>query len=185
MPTTEPSDRDRAYQHMLKNRKPNLRQYNLDPREAVETYNASGFIFHEFEGQVIEPYRDGAWRRKHSMTVAAFLLGLPLPDPIIAARTPRDGSKGIFVVSGFQSLLSILTYLGCNTGHTRALHNVPIYPLIDDMDLRKLTSVQVDEIMGMCTIPITFIETEHEETFEEGGIYGAGAVAEHYWTWNL
>jgi hypothetical protein len=45
--------------------------------------------------------------------------------------------------------------------------------------------VQVDEIMGMRTIPITFIETEHEETFEDGGIYGAGAVTKHYWTWNL
>jgi hypothetical protein len=119
------------------------------------------------------------------LTVASFLLGLPLPDPIIAARTPRDGSKGIFVVSGLQSLLSILTYLGCNTGHARALHNVPIYPLIDDMELGNLTSVQVDEIMGMRTIPITFIETEHEETFEDGGIYGAGAVAKHYWTWAL
>lgn len=185
MPVTEPGDRDRAYQHILNNRKPNLRQYNLDPREAVETYDAGGFIFPDFEGQVIEPYRDGAWRRKHSSTVASFLLGLPLPNPIIAARTPRGGSKGIFIVSGLQSLLSILTYLGCDTGHTRALHSVPIYPLIDSMELGNLTSVQVDEIMGMRTIPITIIETEHEETFEEGGIYGAGAVAEHYWTWNL
>lgn len=185
MPATDTSDRDRAYQHMLNNRKPNLRQYNLDPREAVEIHNDGGFILPEYDDQIIEPYRDGAWRRRHSLTVASFLLGLPLPDPIIAARTPRDGSKGIFVVSGLQSLLSILTYLGCNTGHTRALHNVPIYPLIDSMELGKLTSVQVDEIMGMRTIPITFIETEHEETFEDGGIYGAGAVAKHYWTWNL
>lgn len=185
MPNTNPSDRDRAYQHMLNNRKPNLRQYNLDPREAVEIHNAGGFILPEYDDQIIEPYMDGAWRRRHSLTVASFLLGLPLPDPIIAARTPRDGSNGIFVVSGLQSLLSILTYLGCNTGHTRALHSVPIYPRLDNMELGKLTSVQVDEIMGMRTIPITFIETEHEETFEEGGIYGAGAVAEHYWIWNL
>ena len=88
-------------------------------------------------------------------------------------------------MSGLQSLLSILTYLGCDTGHTRALHSVPIYPRLDSMELGNLTRVQVDEIMGMRTIPITFVETEHEETFEDGGIYGAGAVAKHYWTWNL
>lgn len=33
------SERDRAYQHMIKNLKPNLRQYPLDPREAIETYH--------------------------------------------------------------------------------------------------------------------------------------------------
>ena len=92
MPATDTSDRDRAYQHMLNNRKPNLRQYNLDPREAVEIHNDGGFILPEYDDQIIEPYRDGAWRRRHSLTVASFLLGLPLPDPIIAARTPRDGS---------------------------------------------------------------------------------------------
>ena len=31
------SERDRAYQHMVNNLKPNLRQYPLDPREAIET----------------------------------------------------------------------------------------------------------------------------------------------------
>lgn len=32
------SERDRAYQHMVNNLKPNLRQYPLDPREAIETH---------------------------------------------------------------------------------------------------------------------------------------------------
>lgn len=39
--------------------------------------------------------------------------------------------------------------------------------------------------MGMRTIPVTFIETEHEKTFREDGVYGAGAVSEYYWAWNL
>lgn len=52
------------------------------------------------------------------------------------------------------------------------------------MQINGLTSVQVGEIMGMCTIPITIIETEHEETFKEG-VYGADAVLGHYWMWGL
>lgn len=52
------------------------------------------------------------------------------------------------------------------------------------MQINGLTSVQVDEIMGMRTIPITIIEIEHEETFKEG-IYGADAVLGHYWMWGL
>ena len=119
------------------------------------------------------------------MTVAAFLLGLPLPDPIIATRTPKARRGGVVsIVSGQRSLLSILTYLGCDTGHARELHSVPIYPRIKHMQINGLTSVQVDEIMGMRTIPITIIETEHEGTFEEG-IYGAGAVLGYYWMWGL
>ena len=31
MSNPEPSDRDLAYQHILKNKKPNLRQYALEP----------------------------------------------------------------------------------------------------------------------------------------------------------
>lgn len=185
MPTTEPNDRDRAYQHMLKNPKPNLRQYALEPREAIDTYNTGRFVFPDPEDQVLEPYKDGSWRRKHSMTVASFLLGLPLPDPIIATRTPKTRRGGVIsIVSGQRSLLSILTYLGCDTGHVRELHSVPIYPRIKHMQINGLTSVQVDEIMGMRTIPITIIETEHEGTFAEG-IYGADAVLGHYWMWSL
>lgn len=52
------------------------------------------------------------------------------------------------------------------------------------MQINGLTSVQVDEIMGMRTIPITIIETEHEGTIEEG-VYGADAVLGHYWMWGL
>ena len=119
------------------------------------------------------------------MTVASFLLGLPLPDPIIATRTPETRRGGVVsIVSGQRSLLSILTYLGCDTGHVRELHSVPIYPRIKHMQINGLTNVQVDEIMGMRTIPITIIETEHEVTFEEG-VYGAGAVLRHYWMWSL
>jgi hypothetical protein len=163
----------------------NLRQYSFDLREAVETYKAGGFILPSHEDQILELYKDGAWRRKHSMTVAAFLLGLPLPDPIIATRTPKARRGGVVsIVSGQRSLLSILTYLGCDTGHARELHSVPIYPRIKHMQINGLTSVQVDEIMGMRTIPITIIETEHEGTFEEG-IYGAGAVLGYYWMWGL
>lgn len=184
MSNLEPSDRDLAYQHMLKNLKPNLRQYALEPREAIDTYNAGRFVFPDDEDQVLEPYKDGSWRRKHSMTVASFLLGLPLPDPIIATRTPKTGGGVVSIVSGQRSLMSILTYLGCDTGHVRELHSVPIYPRIKHMQVNELTSVQVDEIMGMRTIPITIIETEHEGTFEEG-IYGAGAVLTHYWMWSL
>lgn len=186
MSTPEPSDRDLAYQHILKNKKPNLRQYALEPQEAIDTYNTGRFVFPDPEDQGLEPYKDGAWRRKHSMTVASFLLGLPLPDPIIATRTPETRRGGVVsIVSGQRSLLSILTYLGCDTGHVRELHSVSIYPRIKHMQINELTNGQVDEIMGMRTIPITFVETEHEETFEDGGIYGAGAVAKHYWTWNL
>lgn len=185
MPTTEPNDRDRAYQHILKNKKPNLRQYALEPQEAIDTYNTGRFVFPDPEDQGLEPYKDGAWWRKHSMTVAAFLLGLPLPDPIIATRTPETRRGGVVsIVSGQRSLLSILTYLGCDTGHVRELYSVSIYPRIKHMQINGLTSVQVDEIMGMRTIPITIIETEHEETFKEG-IYGADAVLGYYWMWGL
>ena len=185
MSNPEPSDRDLAYQHMLKNPKPNLRQYALEPREAIDTYNTGRFVFPDDEDQVLEPYKDGSWRRKHSMTIASYLLGLPLPDPIIATRTPETRRGGVIsIVSGQRSLLSILTYLGCDTGHARELHSVPIYPRIKHMQINGLTSVQVDEIMGMRTIPITIIETEREGTFEEG-IYGAGAVLGHYWMWSL
>ena len=185
MPTTEHSERDRAYQHMLKNPKPNLRQYALEPREAINTYNTGGFVFPDQGRLVLETYKDGVWRRKHSMTVAAFLLGLPLPDPIIATRTTKcGGGEALSIVSGQKSLLSILTYLGCDTGYVRELHGVPIYPRLEDMQISWLTDVQVGEIMGMRTIPVTFVETEHEEKFKEG-TYGAGAVSEYYCVWNL
>lgn len=58
------SERDYAYQHMIKNHKPNLRQYPLDPREAIETYHTGGFIFPDHEDLILEPYRDGYYRRK-------------------------------------------------------------------------------------------------------------------------
>lgn len=128
------SECDYAYQYMIKNLKPNLRQYPLDPREAIETYHAGGFIFSDHEDLILEPYRDGYYRRKYSLTIAAFLLGLPLPDPIIATRTPRVDSGVIRIVSGYQSLLSLLTYFGCDTRHNRSLHSVPIYPRIENME---------------------------------------------------
>lgn len=179
------SERDRAYQHMVNNLKPNLRQYPLDPREAIETYHTGGFIFPDHEDLILEPYRDGYYRRKYSLTIAAFLLGLPLPDPIIATRTPRVDSGVIRLVSGHQSLLSLLTYFGCDTRHTRSLHSVPIYPRLENMEFSNLTSTQVDEIMGMRSILVTFVETEHNDRFQEDGIYGAAAVSEYYWMWNL
>lgn len=179
------SECDYAYQYMIKNLKPNLRQYPLDPREAIETYHAGGFIFSDREDLILEPYRDGYYRRKYSLTIAAFLLGLPLPDPIIATRTPRVDSGVIRIVSGYQSLLLLLTYFGCDIRHNRSLHSVPIYPRIENMEFSNLTSTQVDEIMGMRSIPITFVETEHNDRFQEDGIYGAGAVSEYYWMWNL
>lgn len=126
MSNPEPSDRDLAYQHILKNKKPNLRQHALEPQEAIDTYNMGRFVFPDPDDQVVEPYKDGAWRRKHSMTVASFLLGLPLLDPIIATRAPKTGGGVVSIVSGQRSLLSILTYLGCDTGHVRELHSVSI-----------------------------------------------------------
>lgn len=96
------NERDYAYQYMIKNMKPNLRQYPLDPREAIETYHNGGFIFPDHEDLIMEPYRDGYYRRKYSLTIAAFLLGLPLSDPIIATRTPRVDSGVIRLVSGHQ-----------------------------------------------------------------------------------
>ena len=117
--------------------------------------------------------------------VIAAELGLPLPDPIIATRTPKVDSGVIRIVSGHQSLLSLLTYFGCDTRHTRSLHSVPIYPRIENMEFSNLTSTQVDEIMGMRSIPVTFVETEHNDRFQEDGIYGAAAVSEYYWMWSL
>ena len=94
---TEPSDRDIAYQYMLKNPKPNLRQYALEPREAINTYNTGGFVFPDQGSLVLETYKDGVWRRKHSMIVAAFLLGLPFPKPIVAENL---GKGRLTIVSG-------------------------------------------------------------------------------------
>lgn len=54
MSTPEPSDRDLAYQHMLKNKKPNLRQYALEPQEAIDTYNTGRFVFPDPEDQGLE-----------------------------------------------------------------------------------------------------------------------------------
>lgn len=62
---------------------------------------------------------------------------------------------------------------------------MPIYPRIENMEFSNLTSTQVDEIMGMRSIPVTFVETEHNDRFQEDGIYGAAAVSEYYWMWNL
>lgn len=59
MPNPEPSDRDLAYQHILKNKKPNLRQYALEPQEAIDTYNTGRFVFQTPKIRGWSPTRTG------------------------------------------------------------------------------------------------------------------------------
>ena len=84
-----------------------------------------------------DPYRDKGTSHLYSDTIAAFLLGLPCPKPIVAENL---GKGRLTIVSGERTLGTIIHYLGGMPSVKRSLSDeVNIFPGLSDVEFSKLS----------------------------------------------
>jgi hypothetical protein len=123
--------------------------YQIPASELLDHYWHAGMIsFSQYLGMgdsAPDPYRDKGSNHLYSDTIAALLLGLPFPKPIVAENSGRGR---LTIVSGERTLGTIIHYLGGMPNIKRTLSDdVSIFPELSDFEFRNLTEDQKEELL--------------------------------------
>lgn len=143
--------------------------YQIPASELLDRYWHAGTIgFSPYLGMgdsTPDPYRDKGANHLYSDTIAALLLGLPFPKPIIAETRGRGR---LVIVSGERTLSTIIHYLGGMPTVKRTLSDdVHIFPGLRDFEFGKLSEDQQEELLRGVHVNIIKLEPhasdiEHE-----------------------
>lgn len=123
--------------------------YQIPASELLDHYWNAGMInFSPYLGMgdsTPDPYRDKGANHLYSDTIAALLLGLPFPKPIIAENLGRGR---LTIVSGERTLGTIIHYLGGMPNVKRTLSDdVNVFPRLSDVEFSKLSEDQKEELL--------------------------------------
>jgi hypothetical protein len=123
--------------------------YQIPASELLDHYWHTGMIgFSPYLGMgdsTPEPYRDKGANHLYSDTIAALLLGLPFPKPIVAENL---GRRRLTIVSGKRTLGTIIHYLGGMPNVKRTLSDdVSIFPRLSDFEFGNLSEDQQEELL--------------------------------------
>lgn len=123
--------------------------YQIPASELLDRYWHAGMIgFSSYLGMgdsTPDPYRDKGANHLYSDTIAALLLGLPFPKPIVAENLGRGR---LTIVSGERTLGTIIHYLGGMPNVKRTLSDdVNVFPRLSDVEFSKLSEDQKEELL--------------------------------------
>ena len=141
---------EEAIEFAKENRHINSLTYQIPASELLDYWYATKILFSPYlgsSGVPAFPYQDEDESLLYSDTIAALLLGLPFPEPIVA----EDLGGGRFsIVSGEQTMSTIIHYLGGMTPKLikRTLSDdVDIFPGLSDLEFGKLSEEQQEELL--------------------------------------
>lgn len=123
--------------------------YQIPASELLDHYWNAGMIgFSQYlgmGGSTPDPYRDKGANHLYSDTIAALLLGLPFPKPIVAESLGRGR---LTIVSGERTLGTIIHYLGGMPNVKRTLSDdVSVFLGLSDFEFGNLPEDQKEELL--------------------------------------
>ena len=134
--------------------------YQIPASELLDHYWHAGMIgfspYLGMGGSTPDPYRDKGANHLYSDTIAALLLGLPFPKPIVAENLGRGR---LTIVSGERTLGTIIHYLGGMPNVKRTLSDdVSIFPGLSDLEFGKLSEEQQEEILRGVLVKVELLD---------------------------
>jgi hypothetical protein len=123
--------------------------YQIPASELLDHYWHAGMIsfspYLSMGDSTPVPYRDKGANHLYSNTIAALLLGLPFPKPIVAENLGRGR---LTIVSGERTLGTIIHYLGGMPNVKRTLSDdVSVFPELSDFEFGNLPEDQKEELL--------------------------------------
>lgn len=150
-----------ALEFAKENRHINSLTYQIPASELLDDYwYATKILFSPYlgsSGVPAFPYQDEDASLMYSDTIAALLLGLPFPEPIVA----EDLGGGRFsIVSGEQTMSTIIHYLGgMPKFFKRTLSDdVEIFPELSDLEFGKLSEEQQEELLRGVIVKVELLD---------------------------
>lgn len=155
------SSAEEALEFVKENRHINSQAYQIPASELLDSWYATKILFSPYlgsSGVPAFPYQDEDESLLYSDTIAALLLGLPFPEPIVA----EDLGGGRFsIVSGEQTMSTIIHYLGGMMPKLikRTLSDdVEIFPGLSDLEFGKLSEEQQEEILRGVLVKVELLD---------------------------
>jgi hypothetical protein len=155
------SSTEEAIEFAKENRHINSLTYQIPASELLDSWYATKILFSpylESSGAPAFPYQDEDANLLYSDTIAALLLGLPFPEPIVA----EDLGGGRFsIVSGEQTMSTIIHYLGGMMPKLikRTLSDdVEIFPSLSDLEFGKLSEEQQEELLRGVIVKVEMLD---------------------------
>lgn len=134
--------------------------YQIPASELLDRYWHAGTIgFSSYLGMgdsTPDPYRDKGVNHLYSDTIAALLLGLPFPKPIVAENLGRGR---LTIVSGERTLGTIIHYLGGMPNVKRTLSDdVSVFPGLSDFEFGNLSEDQKEELLRGVLVKVELLD---------------------------
>lgn len=155
------SSAEEALEFAKENRHINSLTYQIPASELLDYWYATKILFSPYlgtSGVPAFPYQDEDANLLYSDTIAALLLGLPFPEPIVA----EDLGGGRFsIVSGEQTMSTIIHYLGGMMPKfiKRTLSDdVEIFPGLSDLEFGKLSEEQQKELLHGVLVNVEMLD---------------------------
>lgn len=155
------SSTEEAIEFAKENRHINSLTYQIPASELLDSWYATKILFSPYlgsSGAPAFPYQDEDESLLYSDTIAALLLGLPFPEPIVA----EDLGGGRFsIVSGEQTMSTIIHYLGGMMPKLikRTLSDdVEIFPGLSDLEFGKLSEEQQEELLRGVLVKVELLD---------------------------
>lgn len=155
------SSAEEAIEFAKENRHINSLTYQIPASELLDSWYATKILFSPYlgsSGAPAFPYQDEDANHLYSDTIAALLLGLPFPEPIVA----EDLGGGRFsIVSGEQTMSTIIHYLGGMLPKLikRTLSDdVEIFPGLSDLEFGKLSEEQKEELLRGVIVKVELLD---------------------------
>ena len=152
---------EEAIEFAKENRHINSLTYQIPASELLDYWYDTKILFSPYlgsSGAPAFPYQDEGASLLYSDTIAAFLLGLPFPEPIVA----EDLGGGRFsIVSGEQTMSTIIHYLGGMLPKLikRTLSDdVEIFPGLSDLEFGKLSEDQKEELLRGVLVKVEMLD---------------------------
>lgn len=152
---------EEAIEFAKENRHINSLTYQIPASELLDSWYATKILFSPYlgsSGVPAFPYQDEDESLLYSDTIAALLLGLPFPEPIVA----EDLGGGRFsIVSGEQTMSTIIHYLGGMMPKLikRTLSDeVEIFPGLSDLEFGKLSEEQQEELLRGVLVKVELLD---------------------------
>lgn len=155
------SSTEEAIEFAKENRHINSLTYQIPASELLDSWYSTKILFSPYlgsSGAPAFPYQDEDANLLYSDTIAALLLGLPFPEPIVA----EDLGGGRFsIVSGEQTMSTIIHYLGGMMPKLikRTLSDdVEIFPGLSDLEFGKLSEDQKEELLRGVLVKVEMLD---------------------------
>lgn len=143
------------------NRHINSLTYQIPASELLDCYwYATKILFSPYlgsSGVPAFPYQDEDANLLYSDTIAALLLGLPFPEPIVA----EDLGGGRFsIISGEQTMSTIIHYLGGMPKFIKRTlsDDVNVFPGLSDLEFEKLSEEQQEELLCGVLVKVELLD---------------------------